>query len=164
MKSLVKISCVILMALVFVINGDAQTPKQLKKTEKAAALKKKIEAKTYTFVPEYALPLRGVQKYLTPEYSLKVVPDSLIAALPYFGRVYMQAPINPGEAGINFTSTKYDYNVTEQKKGGWSIIITLHDVTRNSILRLDVFTNGTATLQALSNTRDEISFNGYIKE
>jgi hypothetical protein len=164
MKSLAKISLVLLTALVFVIKDDAQTPKQLKKEEKAAALKKKIEAKTYTFVPEFALPMRGGQRYLDPIYTLKIVPDSVIASLPYFGQVYMQAPINPDEAGINFASTKFDYMVTERKKGGWSIVINLHDVTRNSTLRLDVFTNGTATLQALSNTRDQISFNGYIKQ
>jgi len=37
-------------------------------------------------------------------------------------------------------------------------------VQRNNKLRLDVYADGTATLQALSNTRDQIRFTGYIKE
>jgi len=76
----------------------------------------------------------------------------------------MDVPYNSTDEGIKFTSTKFDYKITEKKKGGWTITIVLQDVRRTQKLLLDVFTNGSATLQATSNSRDAITFQGYIKD
>ena len=166
MKSLIRICPAFIIALAFLavtVNAQ-QTDKEIKQQQKAASITKKIETKTYTFVAEYAQPMRGGQKYLTSEYDLRVVKDSVIAFLPYFGRVYMDVPVYPTDDGVKFTSTKFDYTITPKKKGGWTITIKLNDVKRTSKLTLDVFTNGSASLQVISNTRDPISFSGYIKD
>jgi len=166
MKTLVKISAAFIIC-VFCISGVAnaqQTAKQAKKAAKEAAVKKHIEERSYTFLAQYALPLRGTQRYLTSDYDLRITKDSVIAYLPYFGRVYMDVPMSPDEAGIKFTSTKFDYKIEPKKKGGWTIMITLNDVRRSNKLRLEVFTDGTSSLQVTSNTRDQISFTGYLKE
>jgi hypothetical protein len=164
MKTLLKISSAFLL-LFFITNANAQqTPKQIKQQQKAASIKHKIDEQKYTFIAQYAQPLRGGQRYLTSDYDLHVKKDSLIAYLPYFGRAYMDVPYNSTDEGIKFTSTKFDYKITEKKKGGWTITIVLHDVRRTQKLLLDVFTNGSATLQATSNSRDAISFLGYIKD
>src|SRR3978361_604060 len=68
-----------------------------------------INSKHYTFKAERMNPQRGGQKYLTSEYFLRVAGDSLISTLPYFGRAYT-APVNPEDAGYDFTSTSFDYN------------------------------------------------------
>jgi hypothetical protein len=165
MKKLAKTS-IILIAFLFTATTvfAQQTTKQAKAAEKAAAIKNKIESKAYTFKAEYAQPFRGGQKYLTSEYDLRITPDSVIAYLPYFGRVYMSAPLTPEENGVMFTSTKFDYKIQPTKKGGWSIIITPNKVKYISKMQLDVFSNGSATLFVTSNYRDQITFNGYIKE
>lgn len=165
MKTLVKI-LTLLTVSVFITPGAIaqQTTKQAKDAKKAAAIKNNIEAKKYTFKAEYAQPLRGGQKYLTSEYDLRVTPDSVIAYLPYFGRVYMSAPLTPEENGVMFTSTKFEYSITPKKKGGWTIIIIPANVKYVSKLLLDVYFNGTASLQAVSNYRDLITFTGYVKE
>jgi len=165
MKPLVKIP-VLLIAFLFVNTTvfAQQTAKPAKGAAKAAAIKTNIEAKKYTFVANYALPMRGGQRYLTSDYDLRVTKDSLIAFLPYFGRVYMSAPMTPEENGIMFTSTKFNYNVVPKKKGGWSITITPANVKYISKMQLDVYTNGSATLLVTSNYRDQISFTGYVKE
>ena len=164
MKSLLKISSVLLL-LFFITNANAQqTAKQLKEQQKAASIKHKIEDQKFVFIAQYALPLRGGQRYLTSDYDLHIKKDSVTAYLPYFGRAYMDVPYGATDDGIKFTSTKFDYKIVERKKGGWSITIVLHDVRRTQKLLLDVFPNGSANLQATSNFRDAISFTGYIKD
>ncbi|SDT30270.1 protein of unknown function [Mucilaginibacter mallensis] len=164
MKTLVSSAFIIALLLIVGTTNAQQTDKQAKEQAKAASIKSKIDAQRYTFVAQYALPLRGGQKYLTSDYDLKVRKDSVIAYLPYFGRAYMDVPYGATDDGVKFTSTKFTYVVTPKKKGGWTITITLQDVRRTSKLNIDIFTNGTASVQALSNGRDAISFSGYIKD
>ncbi len=164
MKTLLKISLTFLLMLMIVNANAQQTAKQIKAQEKAASIKHKINEQKYTFIAQYAQPLRGTQKYLTSDYDLRVKRDSVIAWLPYFGRAYMDVPYNSTDDGIKFTSTKFDYKIVEKKKGGWTITIVLNDVRRSQKLFLDVFTNGSATLQVTSNSRDAITFQGYIKD
>jgi hypothetical protein len=165
MKTLLKISSIFVLMLVIVNANAQQTAKQIKQQQKAASIKHKIDQQTYTFIAEYAQPLRGGQRYLTADYyDLRVKKDSVIAYLPYFGRVYMDVPYNPTDDGIKFNSTKFDYKITEKKKGGWTITIVLHDIRRTQNLLLDVYTNGSATLHVTSNSRDAITFLGYIKD
>ena len=85
-----------------------------------------INSKHYTFKAERMNPQRGGQKYLTSEYFLRVSGDSLISALPYFGRAYT-APVNPEDAGYDFTSTNFDYNVSKGKKESYQITIHTKD-------------------------------------
>lgn len=164
MKTLLKISLTFLMMLVIVNANAQQTPKQIKEQQKAASIKHRIDEQKYTFIAQYVQPLRGGQRYLTSDYDLSVKKDSVIAWLPYFGRVYMDVPYNPTDDGIKFTSTKFDYKIKEKKKGGWTVTIALDDVRRTQKLMLDIYTNGSATLHATSNSRDAITFLGYIKD
>jgi hypothetical protein len=164
MKTLLKLSSAFLLMFIITNANAQQTAKQIKEQQKAASIKHKIDEQKYTFIAQYALPLRGGQRYLTSDYDLHVKKDSVIAWLPYFGRVYMDVPYNPTDDGIKFTSTKFDYKITEKKKGGWTVTIVLKDVRRSQKLLMDIFPNGSASLQVLSNSRDAISFNGYIKD
>ncbi|WP_183574814.1 DUF4251 domain-containing protein [Mucilaginibacter sp. X5P1] len=164
MKTLISSAFIITLLFIGGTTNAQQTDKQAKEQAKTASIKSKIDAQRYTFVAQYAQPLRGGQKYLTSDYDLIVRKDSVIAYLPYFGRAYMDVPYGASDDGVKFTSTKFSYVVTPKKKGGWTITITLQDVKRTSKLNIDIFTNGTASVQALSNGRDAISFTGYIKD
>lgn len=165
MKTLVKIYAIIIVCVYFAntVSGQ-QTTKQAKAAAKASAVKAKIDAENYTFKAEYAQPMRGGQRYLTSDYDLRVTKDSVIAYLPYFGRVYMTAPLTPEENGIMFTSTKFGYKVEPKKKGGWLITISPANVKYVSKLILDVSPSGTTSLSVASNYRDVINFTGYMKE
>ncbi len=165
MKTLVKLYAIIIASAFITTTVLAQqTTKQAKAAAKAAAIKAKIDAQTYTFKAQYAMPMRGGQKYLTGDYDLRVTKDSVIAYLPYFGRAYMSAPITPEESGIMFTSTKFGYKIEPKKKGGWLITITPANVKYVAKLMLDVSPSGTASLNVSSNYRDVITFTGYVKE
>jgi hypothetical protein len=129
--------------------------------QKETVIKKHMEAKSYVFIAQSVSPMRGSMRQLTPEYDLRISPDSIIAWLPYFGRAY-SAPLNSSEGGIKFTSTNFNYTVVNRNKGGWDIKIKTKDVTDINQLFLTVFANGSASLQVISNNRDPISFSGYI--
>jgi hypothetical protein len=148
---------------VFVLNSSfAQSAKRKAKEAKTAAeVKSMIDQKSYVFIAQFVQPMRGGSRYVTPDYDFKVGKDSLEAYLPYFGRAFV-APINPDDAGMKFTATKFDYKVVTNKNG-WDISIKPTDAKDVRIVRISISTNGYATLQITSNNRDPISYQGYIE-
>jgi hypothetical protein len=129
--------------------------------EDAKDAKALVEGKRFEFVAESANPLRGRTIYLSPGYTFTVLTDSLISDLPYYGRAF-QASMDPADAGIKFTSTKFDYEVKPRKKSGWDVNIKPNDGSRPKIF-LSVSTSGTGTLRITSVDRESISYSGYIR-
>jgi hypothetical protein len=121
-----------------------------------------VNSKHYTFKAERMNPQRGGQKYLTSDYFLRVAGDSLVSALPYFGRAYT-APINPEDAGYNFTSTSFDYTVSNGKKNSYHVTIHTKDKFNTADFILTIYNNGNADLQVTSNDKQPISYIGYLK-
>jgi hypothetical protein len=144
--------------------ANAQTSKKDRQAAKEAIIKNSIEAQRYTFIADYVLPQRGGGRQLTSEYDLRVTKDSVIAYLPYFGRAYFDVPYNATDGGIKFTSTKFDYKITQKKKGGWEITIDPKDVKNTNKLILHISPDGYGSLSVNSANRDFITFNGYLKE
>lgn len=169
MKCLVKALFIFAMIFGSVNIVCAQTSRKEKRAAKAAILKGKIDTGHYTFTANYAIPQRGGTKVLTSDYDLRVVKDSVIAYLPYYGRAYM-APNDPGtnEGGIKFTSTNFTYNKKVLKNGNWEIYIKPKDKNTNDWrdvqeLTLSISADGYASLQVLSKHREPISFNGTVE-
>ena len=121
-----------------------------------------VDEQNYVFIAEYALPLPGGSIYLSSNYTFEVSKDSIISYLPYFGRAYFSTH-RLGEGGIQFQSKNFDYKSTPQKNGR-EITISTKDVRRRYQILLSVFSDGNATLTAISPDRQLISFNGYIEE
>jgi hypothetical protein len=132
-------------------------------SQKEADIKNMVASAQYIFVAEYAIPMTGRTVALTSEYDLTVSKDSIIAYLPYYGRAY-QAPLDPSQGGIKFTSSKFEYQTVKAKKNGWDISIVIKDQSDNGRLALHVASNGRATLQVSTTFRQPITFTGYIKE
>lgn len=122
-----------------------------------------INAQRFKFVAQSVTPLRGSLRHLTSAYDVTVKKDSLVSYLPYFGRAY-QAPMNPSEGGIQFTSTRFSYDVNARQKNSWDIIIKPGDQSDIQQLFFTIFDNGTATLNVTSTQRDPISFSGRIQK
>jgi hypothetical protein len=163
MKTLRNILALLLIVAAGLNSADAQTTKKDKKAAKEAAIKKNIDERHYTFMANYVLPQRGGARQLTSEYDLRVTKDSVISFLPYFGRAYFDVPYNATDGGIKFTSTKFDYKVTDKKKGGWEITIKPTDVKNLNSLILYISTDGYASLSVSSSNRDYITFDGFLK-
>jgi len=119
-----------------------------------------LRSKEFVFIPQTVQPTGGGTRQVTPDFDLTVSFDSVISYLPYFGRAYS---VMPGESGISFTSSRFDYRLREIKKG-WELYIRPEDTRDIRLLQLTVFKNGYANLFVNSNNRQAINYYGYIKK
>ena len=128
------------------------------------SVKERVESQRYKFLATYVIPSGGFQaRHLTPSYDLKVTPDTITAYLPYFGRAY-EAPFDPSEGGIKFTSTKFDYRMTPGKKAGnWLVNIRILDQRWEIFLTLDVWENGKGDLDVRDQSKQSILFRGELE-
>ena len=153
MKTHIKNILISLVVLVSLNTSYAQ--------DKDSTIKNMVESQNFVFKAQTVHPLSGPTRQLTSEYELKILKDTIIAHLPYFGRAY-SAPVNPSEGGIQFTSTEFEYKNTRRRKGGWDIQIKPKDGKDVRQLDLKISENGSANLMVSSNNRQSISFNGHI--
>jgi hypothetical protein len=129
--------------------------------DKNENLKASLDAKRFSFEVRTVLPTSGSARQVGGSgYQLKLQGDSLRSYLPYYGRAYSASM--GSDAGYTFTSTKFDYTITDRKKGGWQVSIKPKDVPDVRELLLTVSENGAAVLQAMSNNRQPISYNGDV--
>jgi len=128
---------------------------------KDSAVNAMVESQRYIFHARTALPQSGPSKVLTTDYYLKVIKDSIVCELPFYGRAYSSS-YGSTSGGFHFTSTKFDYTSKPGKKGGWEIVIKPKDVQDFRQFSLSLSKSGFGTLQVLSNNRQQISFTGDI--
>jgi len=165
MKTLVKILFALFITVTATTPGHAQSKKAIQQAKKAAEIKGLIDAKDYVFQASYMYPSGGGARYLTSSYDLTVAPDTVEAYLPYWGVAYSGAGYNSSDDnGIKFRSTKFDYKTNAKKDGSYSISIKINDTRNVTQMTLQVYTNGNADLTVISMNRQQIRFNGYIKE
>ncbi len=153
-----KIALAIMLMAVLVCVLHAQDNKKDNAQQQLATA---IQQQRYIFNAQSASPAGGGTRQLTSEYNIKVVKDSVISFLPYFGRVYT-APMPGDDGGIKFTSVKFDYTVVAGKKGGWTVSIKPKDAEDIRELTISISKNGYSTVQVISNTRQAISFYGEV--
>lgn len=149
----------ILLVIVFFaisINSDAQDVKD------KPDIQTLVEAKRFVVQVQSVSPQRGGLRQLTPGYTFTVLPDTVISYLPYFGRAY-QATIDPTDAGIKFTSTDFQYEAKNRKKGGWDISIRPKDSGKAYQIFLTITSAGYASMRIVSSDRESISYNGRVE-
>ena len=120
-----------------------------------------VDSGNFVFVAQTMLPAGGSSRQLDPRYDVRVSKDSLIAYLPYMGRAY--AGIQPGEAGINFTSTQFTYK-SKFKKKKWEVTIRPKDGKDVREVYITIFENGHATLAVTPLNKQSINYYGYLKK
>lgn len=145
------------------LTGCGITQSAAEKEAKAAEINRMVNDFDFRFNATYAYPTGGFRSvYLSPYYDVKVSPDTVQAYLPYYGRAY-QAPMDPREGGIKFTSTDFEYQIREGKRpGNWLIAIQINDANRLIMLYFDLWENGTARLDVTDQNRQPISFQGDV--
>lgn len=170
MKVIKKLGLLVFAIISF--TASAQTDK--------ATTARVIEDKNFSFVATSALPLNvnemnnilnrmsgfnnGAMIDLTGgSYDLYVTADTIKAYLPFYGRAF-NATLNQDENGYKFSSQDFTYQTTKRKKGGWDIKIDTKDVRNNARMNLNVSENGYAVLSVISNNKQTITYNGYIRE
>jgi hypothetical protein len=127
---------------------------------KADSVKKRIENKSFIFVAQSAIPLKGRFVSLTSMFDVKISGDTVTAYLPYYGEAHT-AMFGSDEGGIKFKSVRNKYQV-RAKKNSWNITIRPEDVGYGIELNFDVLKSGTTMLRVNDNRRDAITFRGYL--
>jgi hypothetical protein len=145
-----------------ILHLQAQDSKEGKQAKQSQILSL-LESKHYMFVAQQALPLSEGMRILTSPYDVRVMGDTVISYLPYFGRAY-SAVIGTTDEGLNFTSKKSDYEQKPAKKGGWTVTIKPRNqnIVQNMVFLISE--SGATSLQVNCRDRQGISFNGYIQE
>lgn len=123
-------------------------------------LQSAIEQKKYTYQVQSVTPMKGGTRTLNPGYTLTIKGDTLVANLPYFGRVYQAA--YGADGGFNFTSYQFDYQIKTRKKGGWDVSIKTKDQPSERKFNLTVSKNGSTSLTVLCSDRESISYYGLL--
>jgi hypothetical protein len=141
---------------------SAQDTKQTKQQKKEAKIKEMVESQSYSFEAQSAMPLGMRTRQLSYGYELKVKKDTIDANLPYFGRVYSATP-GSSDGGIKFTTMDFTCKTEPAKKDGWNITINLKNAGDTRQMMLYISSAGYSTLQVISNSKQSISFSGYIQ-
>lgn len=137
------------------------------------AVDKLVNSEEFTFMAEKAHPTGGdVINVLSSMRSTNILDlsygdgivfkDSLVQVhLPYFGRVYNPS-YDTSKAGFAFESKDFELNKVKNNKGVWIIRFSPNDQQNVRYMQLEVFNNGTASLNVDANDRQSISYSGYI--
>ncbi len=149
-----KYSIALLLAFVSVITFG-QKKKVIPGTDSLLA------SSQYVFKLQNVLPMNGRTIFVTGGFELRLNKDTLSSYLPYYGRAYI-APINPGDAGLNFISTDFNYSIFASAKDGWDISFKPKESRNINSMRLHVSSTGYASLSVSFNDRQPISYDGYI--
>lgn len=155
----------ILLLLVIITGCQSNKPLTPEQQAKADALAYKIENLDFEFKPRTMKPMSGRTFQLAGGYYLYLSPESVTAYLPYIGRAYV-APTNPRSIGVDFTSQKFEYSVTQKKPGKYSIEIKPQDLNniedRGIVFYISADTNGYATVSIQFTNRQTVSYYGVI--
>ncbi len=158
-----KFKSFIIVALVLLIGGAqpifAQSKKE-KREQKEKEVKELLSSGNFSIEVNRALPMGGKSVNLTSPYSLEMRGDSAISYLPYFGRAY-SVPYGGGD-GLRFEEPIKNYTVTENKKGTTEIKFEVRTKEDNYTYNIDVFKNGSSTINVQPVNKQSITFHGNL--
>jgi len=147
--------------LLSIIMSGCSSARGLTKEEKVAKeteIREAIENRAYKIDVDRVIPMSGNSRTLTSLYSLEINNDKVKSHLPYFGRAY-SIPYGGGE-GLIFESTITDYKSSFDSKGKAVIEFKTSTKEDQYVYNVEIFTNGTTSINVKSNNRQSISFHG----
>lgn len=121
-----------------------------------------LERKQFVFIPQTMSPTGGRTQQVTPDFFFRLSGDTLQSYLPYAGRSFT-GPTNPTRGAMDFSTTDFGYQVAKGKREATNITIEPRSGTDVRQITMQIFSNGNASLQAVSNNRQSISYNGRIQ-
>ena len=106
-------------------------------------------------------PMKGPSKNVSYGYSVEVRNDSLISYLPYFGQVF-SVPYGGGK-GLNFSERIGNYRETQVKSNMRRIEIDVKNDEDTYLYTLEIFDNGSTSIDVQARQRDHISYSGSME-
>jgi hypothetical protein len=114
----------------------------------------------WDFTAEYVQPVSGQSRYITGSYYVQCRKDTLIVALPYYGRLNSAAGAS-NQDPLDFKSTDFKLTKEKRKKGGWLVTIKQPNSEVQS-MNFTFFENGSAQATFTMTNRSGISFTGKL--
>lgn len=114
----------------------------------------------WDFSADYAQPSYGRSRNITGTYYVKCRKDTLLVALPYYGKINSPAGVN-NENPLDFKSTDFKLTKETRKKGGWLVTIKPTNSEVQSVT-FTFFDNGSAQANFIMTNRSGISFSGKV--
>jgi hypothetical protein len=149
-----------MLAVLLLIADSCSSSRQVKNQATKEEVMQAINSDNWLFKANVALSEYGNTRYLTGEYDVKLANKSLEVYLPYFGRVYTASMANQNP--LNFKSTEFTYNKTEDRAGSWLITIKPADQREVQSMTFTLFESGNAQLNVTLTNRSPINFTGFV--
>ena len=119
-----------------------------------------IDNDRWDFTADYAQPSYGRSRNITGSYYVQCRKDTLIVALPYYGKLNSPAGAS-NENPLDFKSTDFKLTKQKRKKGGWLVTIKSANPEVQS-MDFTFFDNGSAQVTFTMTNRSGINFSGKV--
>jgi len=153
----------LLTGFFLLIMSGCSSSRSLTKDEKAAkevTLREAIEKREFSIDVNRMNPMSGSSRILNSSYSLEINGDKVKSHLPYMGRAY-NIPYGGGN-GLVFDSTVTEYKSLFNDKGKCAIEFNTRSENDQLTYHIEIFPNGSASINVRSNNRQNISFHGTV--
>ena len=146
------------LMLVFFITSSFVRPAPLPAAQDELA--QAINNDRWDFTADYAYPTSGRSRNITGVYFVHCRKDTLIVALPYYGKLNSAAGAS-NENPLDFKSTSFKLTKEVRKKGGWLVTINNPNPEVQS-MSFTFFDNGSARVYLTMTNRSGIEFSGKL--
>ncbi len=157
LKNKLAVISFILMPAFFIACSSANN---IDDTYSLDAIVQAINNSRWTFTANNASPSYGNSRNLTGGFFITLQKDTLISALPYYGRLNSAAGALEGNP-LDFRSTNFTLSKEDRKGGGWIVTINRPDKEVQSMI-FTLYDNGSAHLNVVMTNRTGISFSGRV--
>jgi hypothetical protein len=149
-------SFVLITAFFFACSSAKETDQTFSQDDLVQA----INNNRWTFTANNASPSYGNTRNLTAGYFITLKNDTLLSALPYYGKLNSPAGALSGNP-LDFRSTEFTLSKEDKKPGEWIVTINRPDREVQSLM-FTLFDNGSAQLNVIMTNRTGISFSGRV--
>ncbi len=151
---------IVLMAILW-CSCTSSEEKAAQMAELSANVTNALNNRDYKIAIDRMYPMRGSSRHVSFGYSVEVRNDTLISYLPYFGRAY-NVPYGGGK-GLNFTAPISSYQEFMKRNGQRHIEIGVTNDEDTYFYTIEVFNNGSSSIDVQARQRERISYSGNIE-
>jgi hypothetical protein len=149
-------SVVMITAFSFACSSAKETGETLSQDDLIQA----INNNRWTFTANNASPSYGGSRNLTGGFFITLKTDTLVSALPYYGKLNSPSGALEGNP-LDFRSTNFTLKKEDKKAGEWIVTIDRPDKEVQA-MTFTLFDNGSAQLSVIMTNRTGISFSGRV--
>ena len=155
-KLLMIFAALLSTAIFFSCSSEKQLNSSFTQEEIALA----VNNDRWDFTAQHVMPSYGRSRVITGSYFVNCRKDSLMVALPYYGKVNSPAGASNTNP-LDFQSTNIKIEKQEKKPGEWLVTVKPDNPEVRAMV-FSFFDNGSAQLNITMTNRSGISYTGKI--